>query len=125
MDVGQAQRPGVEGIPAPGDVMSVEVPDEGGLVVQGAHTAVGHPGSQRPRRTRRTAGWATWRRAPRRTSDLWVMSKPASIQEGKPRQSGRASAMLTVSWRLTASRVALPVHGVSATRATTPELQSG
>jgi len=33
--------------------------------------------------------------------------------------------MLTVSWRLTASRIALPVHGVSATRATTPELQSG
>src|SRR6266516_3475625 len=31
--IGQAQRPGVEGIPAPGDAVGVQVPGEGGLVV--------------------------------------------------------------------------------------------
>ncbi len=37
VDVGQAQRPWVEGVPAPGAVVGVEVPDEGGVVVQGRH----------------------------------------------------------------------------------------
>src|SRR5215472_17195743 len=31
--IGQAQCPGVDRVPAPGDVVSLQVPDEGGLVV--------------------------------------------------------------------------------------------
>ena len=41
MNIGEAQRPRVEGIPAPGDVVGVQVTDEGGLVVQRRH--IGRP----------------------------------------------------------------------------------
>src|SRR6266516_2289813 len=41
MNVGQAQRPWIKRIPAPGDVVDIEVPDKGWLVVEGRH--VGRP----------------------------------------------------------------------------------
>ena len=49
------------------------------------------------------------------------MSKPVPIHAGSPRPSGPASALVSASRCLTASQVALPVHGVFTTRATTPE----
>jgi hypothetical protein len=48
------------------------------------------------------------------------MSKPAPVHAGSSRLSNPASALLSASRCLTASRVTLPVHGVSTTRATTP-----
>jgi hypothetical protein len=49
------------------------------------------------------------------------MSKPAPVHGDSPRPSSPESALLCPSRRLTASRVALPVHGVSTTRATTSD----
>jgi hypothetical protein len=48
------------------------------------------------------------------------MSKPVPIHVGSPRPSSPASALLSASECPTASLTAMPVHGVSTTRATTP-----
>src|SRR6516165_10125918 len=47
------------------------------------------------------------------------MSKPVPVYGGSPRPSSPVSALLAASRRLVTSRVALPVYGVSTTRATT------
>ncbi len=47
------------------------------------------------------------------------MSQPVPIQAGSPRPRSPASAPLSASRCLITSRMALPVHGVSTTRATT------
>jgi hypothetical protein len=52
------------------------------------------------------------------------MSKPAPVHADSPRPRSPASALFTALRRLTASRAALPVHGVSTTPATTPQLPS-
>ncbi len=52
------------------------------------------------------------------------MSKPTLIYTDSPRLCSPACALVSASRCLAASRVALPVYGVSTTRATTPELPS-
>jgi hypothetical protein len=52
------------------------------------------------------------------------MSRPVPVYEDSPRPSSPAFALLAASRCLTASRAALPVHGVSTTPATTPQLPS-
>src|SRR5262249_34544407 len=49
------------------------------------------------------------------------MSKPVPVHPDSPRPRSPASALLAVSKCLATSRVALPVHDVSTTPATTPE----
>ena len=55
------------------------------------------------------------------TRDLWVMSKTVLVHAGSPRPCCPACALLYAPRCLATSRVALPVHGVSTTRATTPD----
>src|SRR4029077_17574592 len=49
------------------------------------------------------------------------MSKPVPVYAGSPRPRSPACALLCAPRCLAASRVALPVHGVSTTPATTPQ----
>ena len=53
------------------------------------------------------------------------MSKPAPIHADSSRPSSPASALLSASGCLTVSSIALTVHGVSTTRATTRDLLLG